>query len=93
MTDKREESRQRWEQEIHDRQQNVTPADYPEGLRYARVEGIPRIASKVRFWIGIVLTAVGVSTLRSMIPEGAAIASIAVGLYVAITAMRWNDRQ
>jgi hypothetical protein len=86
MSNRREKARQQWEQEIRARQQNVTPADYPEGLHYARVEGIPKIVSQWRFWFGIALIAVGVSVFRSSIPAG--VAGIAAGLCITITAMR-----
>jgi hypothetical protein len=86
MSNKREKARQLWEQEIRARQQNVTPADYPEGLHYARVEGIPKIVSQWRFWLGIALIAVGVSVFRSSIAAG--VAGIAAGLCITITAMR-----
>jgi hypothetical protein len=86
MSNKREKARQQWEQEIRARQQNVTPVDYPEGLHYARVEGIPKIVSQWRFWLGIALIAVGVSVFRSSIPAG--VAGIAAGLCITIKAMR-----
>jgi len=93
MTNKREKSRREWEQEIVARQQNVTPADYPEGAHYAKIEGIPGIVSQVRFWLGIVLIAVGVSMIPSTTSAGKAVAAFtfAAGLFVAITAMRWKD--
>ena len=97
MSNKREKSRQLWEQEIRARQQNVTPADYPEGLRYVRGDHLPKIVSQVRFWFGIVLTAVGVSVFRSTLPAGvaviAAVAGVVAGLCLTITAMRLNDKR
>jgi hypothetical protein len=94
MGNKREKSRQQWEQEIRARQQNVTPADYPDGLHYVRADGLPKIVSQWRFWFGIVLIALGVSVFRSTIPASVAVAGvagIAAGLCLAITAMRLND--
>jgi hypothetical protein len=93
MTDKREKSRQEWEQEIVSRQQNITPADFPEGVHYAKIEGIPGIISQVRFWLGIVLLAIGVNFIRSSTSAAKAVAAfaIAAGLFVTITAMRWKD--
>ena len=88
-----EKSRQQWEQEIRARQQNVTPADYPEGLHYVRGDHLPKIVSQGRFWFGIVLTAVGVSVFRSTIPAGVAVASIATGLCLTITAMRLDGKR
>jgi hypothetical protein len=72
MSNRRERARQQWEQEIRARQQNVTPADYPEGLHYARAACIPKIISQWRFWLGIALIAVGVSVFSSSIPAGVA---------------------
>jgi hypothetical protein len=86
MSNRREKARQQWEEEIRARQQNVTPADYPEGLHYARAGGIPKIISQWRFWLGIVLIAVGASLFPSSIPTG--VAGIAAGLFITITAMR-----
>jgi len=80
-----------WEQEIIARQKNVTPADFPEGLHYARIGGLPRIISQLRFWIGIVLSAVGLSVSRSSVPVGLAVAAVVCGLGLAITAMRWKN--
>ena len=75
----------------------LTPADYPEGLHYVRADHLPKIVSQGRFWIGIVLIAVGVSVLRSTIPAGVAvvvsISGVTAGLYLSITAMRLNDRR
>jgi len=97
MSNKREKSRQQWEQEIRARQQNVIPADYPEGLHYVRVDHLPKIISQGRFWLGIVLIALGVSVLRSTIPAGVAvvvgIAGVAAGLCLTITAMRLNNQR
>jgi hypothetical protein len=86
MSNKREKSQQQWEQQIRARQQNVTPADYPEGLHYARVDGLPKIVSQWRFWLGIVLIAVGASVFRFSIPAGVSV--IAAGLCLTVTAMR-----
>ena len=96
MGNKREKSRQRWEQEVRSRQQSVTPADYPKSLHYARVDGLPKIVSQWRFWLGIVVTAVSASVFRSAIPMGAAVAAVAgvvSGLGLTITAMRLNDKR
>jgi len=97
MSNKREKSRRRWEQEIQARQQNITPADYPEGLHYVRADHLPKIVSQGRFWVGIVLIAVGVSVFRSTIPAGVAVvvgvAGVAAGLCLTITAMRLNDKR
>ena len=87
-----EKSRQQWEQEIRARQQNVTPADYPEGLHYVQGHHLPKIVSQRRFWFGVVLAGVGVSVFRSPIPAGVAVAGIAAGLCLTITAMRLEDR-
>ena len=89
---KREKSRQEWEQEIVRRQQNITPADYPEGLHYARIDGLPKVISQVRFWLGIVLIAVGANMFRSTTSARTAIAALAIaaGLFVTITAMDWK---
>ena len=91
-TNEGETSRQQWEQEIRARQQNITPPDYPEGLHYVRSDHLPKIVSQARFWSGIVLTAVGVSMFRSTISAGVAVAGIATGLGLTITAMRLNDK-
>ena len=93
MTNRREKSRREWEQEIAARQRNITPADYPEGVHYAKIEGIPGIISQVRFWLGIVLLAMGVSFIRSTTSAAKTVAAfaIAAGLFVTITAMRWKD--
>jgi len=97
VTDKREKSQQLWEQEIRARQQNVTPADYPEGLHYVRGDHLPKIVSQGRFWLGIVVIAVSISVFRSTIPAGIAvvvgIGGVAAGLCITITAMRLNDKQ
>jgi len=90
MENRRDKSVQEWEQEIRARQQNVTPADYPEGLHYARIEGLPKIISQWRFWLGVVLAAVGLSILRSTFLAG--IGTVACGIVLAITAMRWSDK-
>jgi hypothetical protein len=92
MGNKRERSQQKWEQGILARQRNITPADYPEGLRYVRADYLPKIVSQGRFWGGIVLIAVGVSLVPSTIPTAVAvvagIASVAAGLFLSVTAMR-----
>jgi len=97
MSNKREKSRQQWEQEIQARQRNITPADYPEGLHYVRADHLPKIVSQGRFWGGIVLIAMGVSVFRSTISAGIAvvvgIAGVAAGSCLAITAMRLNDKR
>jgi hypothetical protein len=93
MGNKREKSRQRWEQEVRSRQQSVTPADYPKSLHYARVDGLPKIVSQWRFWLGIVVMAVSASVSRSAIPPGVAVAGVVVGLCLTITAMRLNDKR
>lgn len=97
MSNKREKSRRQWEQEILARQRNITPADYPEGLHYVRADHLPKIVSQGRFWVGIVLIAVGVSVFRSTLPAGVAvivgIAGVAAGLFLVITVMRLNDKQ
>lgn len=90
--DRREKSREQWEQEIVARQQNIIPADFPEGVHYARVDGLPKIVSHARFWIGIVLTALGLEALRSTIPIALTVAIIAGGVCLAVSAMRWRDR-
>jgi hypothetical protein len=95
MSNKREKSRRQWEQEIQVREQNITPADYPEGLHYVRADGLPKIVSQGRFWLGIVVMAVSASVFRSAVPAGVAVASIAgvvIGLSLTITAMRLNDK-
>ena len=90
---KHEKSRQEWEQEIVRRQQNITPADYPEGLHYAKIDGLPKVISQVRFWLGIVLIAVGANMFRFTASAGTVIAALAIaaGLFVTITAMDWKD--
>jgi hypothetical protein len=90
MANKREKSREQWQQEIVARQQNVTPADFPEGVHYARI-GVPKIASQARFWIGIVLAATGLSAFRSVIPIALALAIVAGGLLLAVSAMQWRE--
>jgi hypothetical protein len=93
MTNEREKSRHEWEQEIVARQQNVTPADYSEGLHYVRAKHLPHITSQVRFWIGIVLIAVGVRMFptNSDAQAGFGACSFLAGLCLAITAMRFKD--
>ncbi len=88
--DKREKSRQEWEQEIRRRQQNITPANFPEGVHHARIPGLPKIKSQARFWLGIVLIGVGANVFRSTIAAATAIAAttVVLGLIVAISAMR-----
>jgi hypothetical protein len=96
MSNKREKSRRRWEQEIQARQQNITPADYPEGLHYVRADGLPKIVSQGRFWLGIVVTTVSASVFRSVIPAGVAVAAVAgavIGLCLTVTSMRLNDKR
>lgn len=96
MSNKREKSRRQWEQEIQARQQNITPADYPEGLHYVRADGLPKIVSQGRFWLGIVVMTVSASVFRSAVPVGVAIvavAGIAAGLCLTITAMRLNHKR
>ena len=90
MSNKREKARQQWEQEIRARQQNVTPADYPEGLHYAKIDGLPKVVSQVRFWLGVVLVAVGLSMFGFTPPARVAVATLAIaaGLCLFITAMR-----
>ena len=93
MSNKRERSRQQWEQEIQARQQNVTPADYSEGLHYVRANGPPKIVSHVRFWLGIVLVVMAASAFRSAIPVGVAVVGIAAGSCLTITSMRLNNKR
>ena len=94
MTNKREKAREQWEHEVRARQQNITPADYPEGLHHVGGDHLPKIVSQGRFWFGIVLTAVSVSVFRFTFPAGVvAVAGIAAGLCLAITALRLNDKR
>src|SRR5215469_4112014 len=93
MTNKLEKSWQQWEQEIRARQQSVIPADYPKGLHYMRRDALPKAIAQWRFWLGIVLVALGASMLRASVPVGiAALAGVGVaaGLLLTITAMRLN---
>lgn len=91
MTSKRDKSRQQWEAEIEARQQNITPADYPEGLHYVRADGLPRISPQWRFWLGIVLITIGLSMFRSAMPVSAAILVAAAGLFLSVTAMHLKN--
>jgi hypothetical protein len=94
MTNKREKAREQWEQEVRARHQNITSADHPEGLHYVRGDHLPTIVSQGRFWFGIVLTTVSVSVFRFTPPAGVvAVAGIAAGLCLIITAMRLNDKR
>lgn len=96
MTNTRGKSRQRWEKEIRARQQNITPADYPEGLHYVRGDHLPKIVSQSRFWLGIVLMAVGVKMFFSTIPVWVSVAAgagIAAGFLLTITAMRFDNER
>jgi hypothetical protein len=90
MTDKREGSKEQWEQEIRARQQNIAPADYPEGLCYVRGDHLPKIVSQARFRLGIALIAVGIA---APIPIGVAVAAVASGVLVTITSMRLNKKR
>ena len=90
MQDEREKSRLQWEQGIRARQQNVTPADFPEGLHHVSSDGLMRITSQARFWIGIAVFAVGIWMYPSSIPPLLAVATIAGGLCLAISAMQWR---
>jgi len=91
MVDKREKSRGQWRQEIVARQQNVIPADFPEGLHHVSSDGLVKIPSQARFWIGIAVFAVGVWMYRTSIPPLLAVATMAGGLCLAISAMRWRN--
>lgn len=86
--DKREKSRMQWENEIVARQQNVTPADFPEGTRYAKIAGLPKIVRQIRFWTGIVVLALGVSVWHPSIPIMVNVAIIATGLGLAVSTLR-----
>lgn len=89
MSKQLEQSREQWEAEIRARQQNVTPADYPEGLQY--VKGLLRIKPQWRFWTGVVVAVIGFSFLHSEMPPAIAILSIAGGFAASISATRWKD--
>jgi len=91
MEDKREKSRERWQREIAARQQNVTPADFPEGLHHLSSDGLVKIASQARFWIGIAVFAAGVWMYRASIPLLLAVATMAGGLCLAVSAMQWRN--
>ena len=96
MSDKREKSRRQWEQEIQARQQNITPADYPEGLHYVRADGLPKIVSQGRFWLGIAVMTLSASVFRSAVPAGIAVVAVAVvviGLCITLTAMRLDKKR
>lgn len=95
MTDKREKSREEWEQELVDRQQNITPADYANGLHYARIPGLPKIVSLGKFLLGSVLGSIGVRALINLPLMFAplAVLAVAAGLYLFITSIRWKKSQ
>jgi hypothetical protein len=92
MTDKLTKSRERWEQEILARQQNVTPVDYPEGLHYVRTDGrLPKIASQWRFLLGIMLIAIAIFLSDSAVPMSVLIVGVAGGLLLSLTAVQWKE--
>jgi len=80
-------------QELVDRQQNITPADYPEGLHYATIPDSPKIKSLGKFISGNILVAIGVGVFQhiSMTFAPLASAAIAAGLYLFIKSILWKD--
>jgi hypothetical protein len=92
MTDKREISRRQWEQELIDRQDNIT-RKYPKTFFYHYIEGPGSIVSLLRLGLGIVLLAFGARVFPTTVPASIAVAilAIAFGIYFFITAFDWKD--
>ncbi len=92
--EKWEQSRQEWEQEIREIQQNITPA---EGLRAAHhvAKGtsgapIPDLAHFIRLVLGGALLGLGIVAFSSRLPHSNAIgvAALTAGFFLAYTALR-----
>jgi hypothetical protein len=93
---KREQSREEWEQEIRDIQQNITPAEAPWAAHYMAKKGfsapIQDLAHFVKLLLGGVLITLGISAFSSGIPHSTelAVATLAAGCYLGWSGFRWN---
>jgi hypothetical protein len=93
MSNRREKSREEWEQELVNRQQNLLPPYFPEGMHYVRLVRGPKIISLWRLLLAAVLLRVGflLFSFTAALSATFAVATIAAGLYFATTAIRWKD--
>jgi len=95
--DKRKQSREEWEQEIRERQHNITPAEQLRTAHYVAKgsRGAPIALALVRFVLGGASLGLGIIAFSSGIPHRAAlgVASLTAGCYLGFTAFRWNRRR
>ena len=96
MTKHHERSREEWEQELIDRQHNVTPAERLRASYYASgdlANKRPAIVSILRFVFGLVIAALGIVAFREAESVAIAVSLLAVGGCIALTAVRWTVRR
>jgi len=97
--DKREQSREQWEQEIREMQQNITPAEAPWAAHYIAKKSsaapIPDLAHLVRLVLGGILLALGINTFSFHIPHGTifALVVVAIGGCLGFTGFHWNHKR
>ena len=93
-------SAEQWQQDLVERQQNLTPADITRSSQFRR-SGLPRNAplpiavTWKRVWVGAVLFLLGVGVrLVFDIPYSlvACAALSATGLFTMLSAIRWTAR-
>jgi hypothetical protein len=95
---KREQSREEWEQEIREMQQNITPAEAPWAAHYVAKKGsrapIQDMPHLLRLLPGGVLLVLGFSAFSFHTPRSAVFAAsaLAIGCYLGFTGFRWNHK-
>jgi hypothetical protein len=95
---KREQSREEWEQEIREMQQNITPAEAPWAAHYMAKKGssapIQDLAHLIRLLLGAALLVLGIGAFSSSIPHSTVlgVAAMAPGCYLGLTGFRWNRK-
>jgi len=96
--DKREQSRQEWENEIREVQGNITPDGEFRAAHYIAKRSssgpIPDLAHLIRLLLGGVVLVLGFNVFSSGIPYSAAIgvAVAAAGCYLGFTGFRRNRK-
>ena len=92
--DKREQSRQQWEQEIMERQHNVTPAEQLRTAHHVAKSGagapIVNFAHLARLVLGAALLALALRFFSSGSPYSTAlgVVALAAGCYLGFTGLR-----
>ncbi len=93
---RREQSREEWEQEVREMQQNTAPAEAPWAAHYLAKKGftapIQDLTHFVKLLSGGVLLTLGIGAFSSGIPHSTAfaVAALAAGCYLGWSGFRWN---